>query len=94
MKTTVWYCGDDKSFGQNGAIFDDYAEAERVADALSEQYDCSAAQLLDNLDAIEVETADASTIEDLRTCCRALPGHVAPSTLAAIQKRFDETHED
>jgi hypothetical protein len=92
-KTTVWYCGDDCTFDQDGAIFDDYAEAERVADALAKQYDCSAVQLLDKLEKIEIETADASTIEDLQRCRRALTGAVTPATLAAIQKRFNETHD-
>lgn len=91
--TTIYINTDDRNWGQDGAIFDDYDAAEKCAEALAETFDCSAAQILDTLEAVTVEEADASQIEDIEREIRML-GPLSPATMAAIAAKKLQTHDD
>ena len=87
----VWINTDDTNWGRDGAIFDDYAEAERIAVVnatqwVTEDHSCTAEELLDTLDEIEIEDADAGEIEDIEREIKML-GYLSPATMAAIAAR-------
>jgi len=90
MSTKIWINTNDEPWGQDGAIFDDYDVAQRVAAELAanrstEDDDGSeVAEMLLTLDEIEVENASASEIEDVERVLRALTGAVSPTTMAAV----------